>query len=389
MSLTAHRRHLETCAHKNKGRNYTLCGCPIWADGKLNGVRFRRSLDTSSWERALRRIGRLERGEDQDFLDATPSQSIAHAVKAYLSDATARKLQPSSLRSITRTLKQFLAFVDYCPLVQVTATHISNFRQRREMKPRTQRKEIEYLRAFFAFCVSRDLRPDNPAKLVKPPLVADAPVLPYTPEEVEKLLAACDQMRSMWKEDLAYVRQRTRALVLTLLYTGLRVSDVAGLKRSRLDTANHLTLRIMKNNVPLKILLNAGAAEALRKLPAPRGNPDYFFWSGHGDIDDCAKSLWRTISRLGVVAEVHAHPHRFRHTFAVELLTKGVEIRTVQQLLGHESIKTTEKHYAHFVAAHQTILDSAASLLDFSPGSSAGASGPLLVGPLQRRKRNP
>jgi len=160
---------------------------------------------------------------------------------------------------------------------------------------------------------------------------------------------------------------------------------VTQLTRAALEQ-NHLLLRITKNGVPLKILLNDKAAEALRKLPAPGGNPKYFFWTGNGDWESCAKTLWRTVSTVGKKAGVHAHPHRFRHTFAVELLTHEVDIRTVQQLLGHESIKTTEKHYAHFIAAHQAILDSAASLLDFT--SPAVTSRPLLVSPLQKRQRN-
>jgi site-specific recombinase XerD len=140
----------------------------------------------------------------------------------------------------------------------------------------------------------------------------------------------------------------------------------------------------MKTGVRLKVLLHADAARALRSLPAPGGNPAYFFWSGHGDVDDCSKSLWLTVSRVGKVAEIAAHPHRFRDTFAVELLTNGADIRTVQQLLGHASLRTTELHYAHFVAAHQELLDRAAQTLDFTERTGA----PLLVNPIRRTRRN-
>jgi len=387
MSLTAHRRHLDNCGHKDKGWNYTLCTCPIWADGKLDGKRFRRSLATTDMPLALRRIGRLERGEDQDFCPLKPARSTKEAVTAYLKDARDRNLQESSLRSITRTLTQFLeiAAVKDLPLDQVNAEHVSRFRGRREMTPRTQRKEIEYLRSFFAFCIVREWTTRNPAKLVKAPIVKNSPVLPYSKTDIEALLLACERLGSKGRSETPHVRKRARALMLTLLYTGLRISDVTQLTRAALEH-NHLLLRITKNGVPLKILLNDEAAEALRKLPAPGGNPKYFFWTGNGDWETCAKTLWRTVSTVGKKAGVHAHPHRFRHTFAVELLTHEVDIRTVQQLLGHESIKTTEKHYAHFIAAHQAILDSAASLLDFT--SSAVTSRPLLVSPLQKRQRN-
>lgn len=64
------------------------------------------------------------------------------------------------------------------------------------------------------------------------------------------------------------------------------------------------------------------------------------------------------------------HPHRFRDTFSVSLLEKGEDLRTAQLLLGHTSIKTTEKHYAPFVQSFQRILDAATAKLDFGTAKS-------------------
>jgi site-specific recombinase XerD len=386
--LTPHRRHLRTCEFASKGWNYTLCDCPIWCDGKLNGERFRRSLDTANWERALRRIRRLERGEDQDFTEVAPGRSLADAITAYTKDVERRKLADSTQRSYKKTLDTLSDQFDELAIADLTDTHITDFLTRAQMEATTQRKEIEHLRAFCAFAVNKGWLAKNVAKLVKPPKSRDFLTLPYTREEVTSLLNACDRMRAMWRQDLAPVRQRARAVILALLYSGLRVSDIAKLRRSSLEPSNHLVLHglnpTQKNKVPVKVLLHRDAADALRNLPAPAGNPTYFFWSGHGDYQDCAKSLWRTVARIGKLAGVHAHPHRFRDTFAVELLSNGADIRTVQKLLGHKSVKTTELHYAHFVDAHQKILDSAASTLDFSPTPAR----PLLVSGFKNRRRN-
>jgi site-specific recombinase XerD len=73
------------------------------------------------------------------------------------------------------------------------------------------------------------------------------------------------------------------------------------------------------------------------------------------------------------VAKVKGHPHRFRDTFSVSLLEKGENLHTVQLLLGHTSIKTTEKHYAPFVESFQRVLDAATSKLDF--GTKTGTIG--------------
>ncbi len=383
--LRAYRRHLKSCPDAAKGQNFTLCECPIYVIGILNGEPVRRSLQTNEWPRAMRRIEVLLGSKESAdaILPPPPARTITTAAAAYLADAQERNLRPATLRSYKRALDHLIEFCGKKPIGALDLDLLSDFRSSRDIKPRTQRKEIEYLRGFCAFCVTRGWMDRNPAKQLRPPRVDDIGTMPFTREEVSALVSACDRMRGMWKEDRPFVRKRAKALVLTLLYSGLRVGDVAQLQRNALLPSGHLVLRIMKTGAPLKVLLHEDAVQALRSLPAPGGNPNYFFWSGHGDIDDCSKSLWRTISRVGKVANVHAHPHRFRDTFAVELLTNEVDIRTVQLLLGHSSVQITERHYAHFVKAHQGILDRAASTLNFQESAR-----PLLVDPKKNRLGN-
>jgi integrase len=87
----------------------------------------------------------------------------------------------------------------------------------------------------------------------------------------------------------------------------------------------------------------------------------------------------RTIARLFTRAGITGgHPHRFRDTFSVRLLEKGEQLRTVQLLLGHSSIKTTEKHFAPWVDSFQVTLDAATAKLDFGqekPKDSGTKSG--------------
>jgi integrase/recombinase XerD len=90
----------------------------------------------------------------------------------------------------------------------------------------------------------------------------------------------------------------------------------------------------------------------------PHKNPKYFFWSGTPKVT-AAVSLWR--KRLAVVFRdakiINGHSHRFRDTFAVSLLTKGVPLESVSQLLGHQNIKITQRHYSPWVKARQEALD--------------------------------
>lgn len=356
--LTAYRRHLQGCPQKGKGQNYTLCACPVWAYGRVGGgAPIRRSLKTENWNEAVRRLMAIEIGE---ISPGPGGLTVAEAAEQYLADCAARNVRTSTITSYRRTLGTFPAML----LAHVAAAHVAEWRGRRKVKASTQRKELEHLRFFFRWCVSRKFIGENPADGVKAPRVDSRPTMPYSQEEVGKLLAACDRLASDNPAETEYIRRRARCLILLLLYSGLRRSDAAVLRRSALaGEHNHLTLRTEKTGVPLRVSLPAAVADELRRLPA--SNPEYFFWSGHGKPATVAGNLWRTVQRVGKLAEVHATPHRFRDTFACRLLENGADIRTVQKLLGHTSVRTTEKHYAPWVESHQKLLDAAAATLDF------------------------
>jgi integrase len=101
--------------------------------------------------------------------------------------------------------------------------------------------------------------------------------------------------------------------------------------------------------------LPPSVTEALEAIPGER----YFFWTGESNPKSCVgnwqRSL-RTLFRLAGVPDGHAH--RFRDTFAVELLLAGVPLERVSVLLGHQSVKVTEKHYTPWVKARQEQLES-------------------------------
>jgi integrase len=148
-----------------------------------------------------------------------------------------------------------------------------------------------------------------------------------------------------------------------MLYSGMRISDTIQLKRAAVDLkTGKLLLRVMKTGSPLYVRLGPPAIEALKVLP---GQGEYFFWSGQSKLSTAIGNARKSISRVLTVAGMKGHPHRFRDTFSVSLLSKGEELRTVQLLLGHTSIKTTEKHYAPFVESFQRVLDAATAKLDF------------------------
>jgi len=376
MSLSPYRRHLETCPHKPKGAAFSLCDCPIWCDGTLAGERHRRSLNTTDWATALSTIKAKELGTP-----AAVPKPVGITVKAaaaiYIASCEARHVRPSTIRSYKRTL----ATLPDLGLAQLDVEALEAWRAGRKVKAGTQRKELEHVRFFLAWAVGREMVGKNAAVAIKSPKVDAAPTMPYTQDEVTALLRACDRLSSDDPSATPYLRDRARCTLLLLLYSGLRRSDVATLRRDALDERGYLTLRLEKTRVPLKVRLPDEVADECRRLPSQ--HPDYFFWSGVGKAETVGKNLWRTVSRLGKLAKVAATVHRFRDTFACRLLEHGQDIRLVQKLLGHTSIRTTEKHYAPWVVSHQNLLDSATSTLDFtSPRRKP------LVRLLQKRRRN-
>jgi integrase/recombinase XerD len=105
------------------------------------------------------------------------------------------------------------------------------------------------------------------------------------------------------------------------------------------------------------VLIQPHVAQMLHDLP--NSNPKYFFWTGSGLIKSAVADWQRTLRRLFKLADLgkRCHPHMMRDTFAVQLLLNDVPLDQVATLLGHSSVKVTEKHYSPFVKARQQQLE--------------------------------
>ena len=363
------RRHLPTCKLRSMGRRATNCQCPIWCDGRDNGKRVLHTMQTSNWERAERKLARIT---DPD----APASAIAvgAAVADYLADCKARNLAPSTVRSYDKTLGHFTdwcAHESYPTLSSLTVEAFTRFRASRRgrnenepAKPSTLRKELECWRAFCAFSVERGWMAQNLAQKLKPPKESAQPTLPFEPSEINRILEATERIGNREHANIFEARRSTRAFIELLLYSGLRISDATKIEKARLNPkTRHLVLRQMKTGVVLSVKL----PESLVSDLCSSANPGpYFFWSGIGKLSTKVGNLRATIqSVMKLAGVVSGHPHRFRDTFARDLLEQDVPIRTVQLLLGHSSVRTTEKHYAHFVQSTQRLLDAATDKLSY------------------------
>jgi integrase/recombinase XerD len=352
--LTIYRRHQKDCAHRAEGRSYRRCRCVIWVDGFIAGQEIRRSLDLRDWTRAQDVVREMEStvGEPKRKNEPITLQS---AGEKYLADAKARNLNESTIYKYRLLFKQIGDFAQNHGLRYVKELDLQTldeFRTEWKDGPRSSLKKIERLRAFLRFCQRRKWIGENPAIDLKGPKVKDRPTMPFTRAEILKILGAFDKY-----SDRAGVSnsQRLKAFVLLLRYAGMRIGDTVRCSDDRI-AGNRLFLYTQKTGVPVQCLLPDFVVRELES--APKSSERYFFWTGKSKLHSAIGKWQRRLQTLFILAEVQGgHAHRFRDTFAVELLLAGIPLERVSVLLGHQSVRITERHYSPWVRARQEQLE--------------------------------
>lgn len=357
--LGIYRRHQKSCPHRKDGRRYRRCRCPVWVDGHLNGAEIHKTLGTRDWQKGQELVRKWEAdGDTAAGTAATDLVTLGQAWQRFLADLEARRLVPSTVRkyrSLCRQMQRFAETRGLCFLRQFNLTNLDEFRNSWADGAVSAAKKLERLRAFFRFCQQRKWTDENPAALLKAPRVAVRPTMPFTHDDMIRILAALDVFLEKAAPSGQENARRLRGLVLLLRYSGMRIGDVVNLTTERI-TGNRLFLYTQKTGVPVHTVLPDFVLRALDSTP--RKTERFFFWSGVGKLDSAVRSWQTRLRKLFVLATVPGgHAHRFRDTFGVELLLAGVPIERVSVLLGHQSIKVTEKHYNPWVRARQEQLE--------------------------------
>lgn len=223
-----------------------------------------------------------------------------------------------------------------------------------ELQKVTQNYHLIALRSFLRFCARRDI-PALAADKIELARTARRQVTFLTPAELARLFAQpkTDSLPGL----------RDRAILELLFSSGLRVSELVGLNRDHIDLRRREFTVRGKGQKDRPVFVSEAAAERLEQYLARRqdnASPLFVRFSGSQPVNTkgdhrrlTARSIQRAVSRYARLAGITkpVSPHSLRHSFATDLLMNGADLRSVQALLGHSNVSTTQI-YTHITDPH-------------------------------------
>ena len=222
----------------------------------------------------------------------------------------------------------------------------------KQLNARSQARIISGLKSFFSYLIFEDYRPDNPLELIETPRIGRK--LPDTLSiiDIDRLIAAIDLSSNEG--------ERNRAMLETLYGCGLRVSELVSLKISDLFFDEGFIKITGKGNKQRFVPIGSYTQKYIEiykdkvrsHLNIQKGHEDTLFLNRRGRQLTRAM-IFTIIKDLAVKIDLNKtiSPHTFRHSFATHLLENGADLRSIQLMLGHESITTTEI-YVHLDRKH-------------------------------------
>lgn len=250
-------------------------------------------------------------------------------------------MSPNTVASYISDLTAFFSAVGKDPKDVVPEDIISYFAETTALSKRSQARVLSSLHSFYKWMIMEGEMTDNPSDAIEAPKLGKYLPAVLSVEEVDRLIAAVDLDSAFGKRD--------RAMLETLYGLGLRVSELVSLRISSIWTEQGFVSVIGKGDKQRLVPLGGMARDAIRDYLEVRGpaadreSSDILFLNRFG----------RALTRVAVFKMIKAYamkagiskeisPHTLRHSFATHLIENGADLRAVQEMLGHESILTTE-----------------------------------------------
>ena len=252
-----------------------------------------------------------------------------------------RAMSPNTVASYSSDLEKFFAVVPVAPAQVSTQDVMDYLASRDRLSKRSQARLLSSLRSFFDWLVMEGDRKDNPCDAVDSPKLGRYLPDVLSVEEVTSILDSVDL--SSW------TGKRDRAILEVLYGCGLRVSEAVSLKISQVYLDEGFVRVVGKGNKERIVPMGGMAAKAVRDYLEFRIAPESSQFDDILFLNRYGRSLSRVamfnlVKKQAMCAGVDKgiSPHTFRHSFATHLIENGADLRVVQEMLGHESILTTE-----------------------------------------------
>ncbi len=230
--------------------------------------------------------------------------------------------------------------------LRVSKKHLESFIQELaefEIGARTQARVLSSIKAFYKYLLVEDLLAHNPAALLETPKLARKLPEFLSIEEIDQMLDKIDMSKTEG--------HRNKAMLEVLYSCGLRVSELTDLRISDLFFEEELIRVTGKGNKERLVPINAYAVKLIKMYreeirahqDIAKGHEDFLFLNRRGKKLTRAM-IFTLVKNLAQKAGIQKNvsPHTFRHSFATHLVEGGADLRAVQEMLGHESITTTE-----------------------------------------------
>ncbi len=224
--------------------------------------------------------------------------------------------------------------------------------------PRSQARILSSIKSFYHFLIYRNILENDPTELLESPKIGLRLPEVLSLKEIDNIVDAIDLSKPEG--------QRNKTIIEVLYGSGLRVSELINLQLSKLYLDEGYMLVEGKGSKQRLVPLSPKSLNQLdlwkidrNLLDIKKGQSDYVFLNRRGS-KLTRDMIFKIVKELAILAGIRKNisPHTFRHSFATHLLENGANLRAIQQLLGHESITTTELYThmdVHFL--RQTVLD--------------------------------
>lgn len=273
-----------------------------------------------------------------------------------------KRLDEKTIKAYKIDLAQFSSLLPVHTVTEISIEILENYISflHQTYKPKTAKRKIASVKAFFHYLEYKDIILINPFNKMhikfREPVILPKTIPLYT---IEQLLKTLYQQRSLAKTTLQSKKVLRDIAVVELLFsTGIRISELCSLKAPDVNLRDNTILIFGKgskerriqicNEDVLKILYDYRAIFAKQILQC-----NHFFATTNGQplSDQSVRRMLRKYATLAGI-DMHITPHMFRHTFATSLLETDVDIRYIQEMLGHSSINITEI-YTHVTTSKQ------------------------------------